>query len=79
MTLTRVDSPTYNETDGLFTAKLELSLPLTRLDLANTLECRVESSALEEPVKSHMQIDLQGKFPIQLFSVHPFFQTFYKL
>uniref|UniRef100_T1GWL1 Ig-like domain-containing protein n=1 Tax=Megaselia scalaris TaxID=36166 RepID=T1GWL1_MEGSC len=59
MTLTRVDSPTYNETDGLFTAKLELSLPLTRLDLANTLECRVESSALEEPVKSHMQIDLQ--------------------
>ncbi|KAL5292690.1 nrm family protein [Megaselia abdita] len=52
-------SPSYDETNGLFTAKLELSLPLSRLDLANTLECRVESSALEVPVKSHMQIDLQ--------------------
>ncbi|XP_055919479.1 uncharacterized protein LOC129951381 [Eupeodes corollae] len=52
-------SPTYDEKDGLYTATLELSLVLSRLDLNSTIECRVESSAIQGTIRSAIHIDMQ--------------------
>ncbi|XP_055381647.1 putative uncharacterized protein DDB_G0282133 isoform X3 [Condylostylus longicornis] len=53
-------SPSYDEDeDGLFTATLELSLVLSRQDLDNDIECRVESAALDDIYKSLIKLDLQ--------------------
>ncbi|XP_055855839.1 uncharacterized protein LOC129919053 isoform X2 [Episyrphus balteatus] len=52
-------SPTYDEKDGLYTATLELSLVLTRQDLGNTIECRVESSAIQGTIRSVIDVDMQ--------------------
>ena len=54
------DSPTYDEHEGLFTATLELSLVLSRHDLASDIECRVQSPALNGTVQTHLKLDLQG-------------------
>lgn len=57
-----IDSPSYDEKDGLFTATLELSLQLSRDDLGHSIECRAESAAIKNTIKNHFSVDLQGKF-----------------
>ncbi|XP_054086403.1 uncharacterized protein LOC105214792 isoform X4 [Zeugodacus cucurbitae] len=52
-------SASYVETDGLFTATLELNLELSRDDLARDIECRVESAALPNKLINKFRVDLQ--------------------
>ncbi|XP_067643047.1 hemicentin-1 isoform X4 [Eurosta solidaginis] len=52
-------SASYLETDGLFTASLELTIELSRDDLAHDIECRVESAALPHKVTNKFRVDLQ--------------------
>nr|XP_036226715.1 uncharacterized protein LOC106618396 isoform X2 [Bactrocera oleae] len=52
-------SASYVETDGLFTATLELNLELSRDDLARDIECRVESAALPKKLINKFRVDLQ--------------------
>lgn len=51
------DGPDAN---GLFTESAKLSITLTRKVLAATVECRIETAALETPSRHHLNIDLQG-------------------
>lgn len=38
-----------------------LSVILTRKEMAATFECRIETEALEAPVRYQLKVDLQGK------------------
>lgn len=53
------DSVTIDEANGLFSVKTVLDLTLTRQELSASLECRVETPALENIVSNHLHLDLQ--------------------
>lgn len=55
-----LDSPSYDEQDGFFTATLELSIQLMRDNLGQEIECRTESVAIADTIKQQFAIDLQG-------------------
>lgn len=80
------DSVTISDSVGLFTVNSHLSLRLSRADLASSLECRVETPALEQPIVNELYLDLQGnkwfmnglKYPLQMvFQVGGRFQTYF--
>lgn len=58
--LSPTDSVTISDSAGLYTVNSHLSLRLSRAELASTLECRVETPALEQPVLNELSLDLQG-------------------
>lgn len=58
--LNSADSVTITDSVGLFTVNSHLALRLSRADLASTLECRVETPALEGQVVNELSLDLQG-------------------
>ncbi|XP_059622571.1 hemicentin-2-like isoform X2 [Phlebotomus argentipes] len=53
------DTVTIDESNDLFLVKSTLSLVLSRLELASTIECRVETPALEHVVSNQLVLDLQ--------------------
>lgn len=55
-----IDSVTTSELNGLYSVKSVLSLELSRQELGASIECRVETPALENVVSNHINIDLQG-------------------
>ncbi|KAH8322053.1 hypothetical protein KR059_001059, partial [Drosophila kikkawai] len=52
-------SPTHNLNDGLYTSTLELDWTLSRDDLAQDIECRVNSAAILNSIVSTFGVDLQ--------------------
>lgn len=55
------DSATHDLDDGLYTSTLELDWPLSREDLAQDIECRVESAAIKNTIVTKFSVDLQGE------------------
>lgn len=49
------------EKNGLYSVTSVLSLILTRQELGAFIECRVESEALPDVHRNHLNLDLQGK------------------
>ncbi len=65
-----IDSLTTSELNGLFSVKSVMSLELSRQELGASIECRVETPALENIVSNHINIDLQGTVNVEVsFSV----------
>ncbi|EDW40286.1 GL24989 [Drosophila persimilis] len=54
-----LDSPTHDLNDGLYTSTLELDWQLSREDLAQDIECRVESAAIKSTIVTKFSVDLQ--------------------
>ncbi|XP_017137477.1 uncharacterized protein LOC108152559 isoform X5 [Drosophila miranda] len=52
-------SPTHDLNDGLYTSTLELDWQLSREDLAQDIECRVESAAIKSTIVTKFSVDLQ--------------------
>ncbi|XP_070071313.1 uncharacterized protein nrm isoform X4 [Drosophila takahashii] len=52
-------SPTHDLNDGLYTSTLELDWPLSREDLAQDIECRVNSAAIPNTTVTKFSVDLQ--------------------
>ncbi|XP_034655575.1 uncharacterized protein LOC117893187 isoform X4 [Drosophila subobscura] len=52
-------SPTHDLNDGLYTSTLELDWQLSREDLAQDIECRVESAAIKSAIVTKFSVDLQ--------------------
>ncbi|EDW79217.2 LOW QUALITY PROTEIN: uncharacterized protein Dwil_GK12999 [Drosophila willistoni] len=52
-------SPTHDLKDGLYTSTLELDWQLSREDLAQDIECRVESAAIKNAIVTKFSVDLQ--------------------
>ncbi|TDG39892.1 hypothetical protein AWZ03_013686, partial [Drosophila navojoa] len=52
-------SPTHDLHDGLYTSTLELEWALSREDLAQDIECRVESAAIKNAIVTKFGVDLQ--------------------
>ncbi|XP_030385039.1 uncharacterized protein LOC115632156 isoform X2 [Scaptodrosophila lebanonensis] len=52
-------SPTHDQKDGLYTSTLELEWQLSREDLAQDIECRVESAAIKNEIVAKFSVDLQ--------------------
>lgn len=50
------------EKNGLYSVTSVLSLILTRQELGAFIECRVESEALPDVHRNHLNLDLQGKW-----------------
>lgn len=55
-----LDSPTHDLVDGLYTSTLELDWTLSREDLAQDIECRVKSAAIQNVTVTKFSVDLQG-------------------
>ncbi|XP_060661004.1 uncharacterized protein LOC132794519 isoform X5 [Drosophila nasuta] len=52
-------SPTHDQNDGLYTSTLELDWQLSREDLGEDIECRVESAAIKNTIVTKFGVDLQ--------------------
>ncbi|EDV52815.2 uncharacterized protein Dere_GG16293, isoform G [Drosophila erecta] len=52
-------SPTHDLIDGLYTSTLELDWQLSREDLAQDIECRVKSAAIQNVTVTKFSVDLQ--------------------
>ncbi|XP_022227441.2 hemicentin-1 isoform X16 [Drosophila obscura] len=52
-------SPTHDLNEGLYTSTLELDWQLSREDLAQDIECRVESAAVKSAIVTKFSVDLQ--------------------
>nr|NP_001246891.1 neuromusculin, isoform F [Drosophila melanogaster]AFH04562.1 neuromusculin, isoform F [Drosophila melanogaster]AHA95700.1 FI21256p1 [Drosophila melanogaster] len=52
-------SPTHDLVDGLYTSTLELDWTLSREDLAQDIECRVKSAAIQNVTVTKFSVDLQ--------------------
>lgn len=52
-----------DEQNGLFYVKSELLLIVSRLELGNNIECRVESPSLDdEIITNYLALDLEGMY-----------------
>jgi len=63
------DSPTHDLNDGLYTSTLELDWQLSREDLAQDIECRVESAAIKSAIVTKFSVDLQGESSFKALSI----------